>query len=137
MPSRRISFMQHAGATAAEVLRTARDGSAKDRYLAAWRWRRSVEQALRPLHVTFTQWLCLSAAFELTEERGDAVSQLEIARRAELDPATTSQVIGTLSRRDLVNRGPDMVWPAYRIIVTEQGERVVHAARASLAAFER
>lgn len=120
----------------AAALGAAHHESAKDHYLAAWRWRRSVEQVLRPLSVTFTQWLCLSAAFELTEERGDAVSQIEIARRAELDPATASQVIGTLSRRDLVDRGPDMVWPAYRIIVTERGERVLQAARARLAALE-
>jgi hypothetical protein len=71
-----------------EEVKTARIAGVETRarkaeWFAAMRWRRRVEATLREVKVTFTQWLVLSAAQELIEERRDAVSQKEIAARLE------------------------------------------------------
>lgn len=102
-----------------------RHESARERYLAAWRWRRAVEAELRSLGLTFTQWLVLEATDELVRETRDAVSQTSVALRTELDHGTTSLVMKALAARSLVDRGPDMAGPAYRIIVTQAGRRLV------------
>lgn len=45
------------------------------------RWQRSVDAALRPLGLTHSRYLVLSATAELQRETKDAVSQREIAAR--------------------------------------------------------
>jgi len=84
-----------------------------------------VDAKVRALGITFTQWLVLEATDELTREQRDAVSQTAVALRTELDHATTSQVMKVLGTRGLVDRGPDMTGPAYRIMVTQEGRKLV------------
>lgn len=109
--------------------RTAQRGRAA--YLAAWRWRREVEHELKPLELTFTQWLVLDATASAIAELKDgdhAVSQKAVADVCELDAMTVSQVMGTLSLRGLVDRGPSASGPAYRILVTARGLRTLQNA---------
>ncbi len=114
-----------------------RHAEAREAYLAAWRWRRGLEAELRPLGLTFTQWFVLEATDELVRDNGDAVSQSAVAGRAELDRATTSQVMTALAKLGLVDRGPDMDGPAYRVIVTNQGRRTLRRAAERLDAIGR
>lgn len=111
-----------------EVRRTALD-EGKERWIQAVRWRRTVEQALREVGLTFPQWLLLDATAQLIEETEDAVSQGEAAERAELDKMTASQIMRTLETRGWVDRGPSMSGRAYRIILTKRGEKIVRAGR--------
>jgi DNA-binding MarR family transcriptional regulator len=108
--------------------------AARERYLAAWRWRRSAEAELRPLGLTFAQWLVLEATQDLEREQRDAVSQVAVAQRVELDRATTSQIMTALSELGMVDRGPSMSGPAYRIIVTQKGRRCLRDASKRLSA---
>ena len=107
---------------------------------AAMRWRRQAEAELSPLGVTVMQWLALESTNALIEETGDAVNQAQIAARMELDKMTVSQLMTTLERLSLVDRGPDMSGRAYRIWVTSSGQRALEKGRdkveaASLAAL--
>ena len=107
---------------------------------AALRWRRQAEAELSPLGVTWMQWLALESTKALIEETGDAVNQAQIAARMELDKMTVSQLMTTLERLRLVDRGPDMSGRAYRIWVTASGQRALEKGRdkveaASLAAL--
>lgn len=101
------------------------------------RWRRTVESELTQLRLTFTQWLVLDATNQLVRETGDAVSQVMVAARLELDQMTVSQVMRTLSRTGLVDRGISAGRPAYRIIVTARGQKLAADGRARVEAASR
>jgi DNA-binding MarR family transcriptional regulator len=103
------------------------------RYGAAVRWRRAVERELASVELTLTQWFVLEATAAIERETGDATNQSAVAARADLDRMTTSQVMSALSRRGLVDRGPDMCGRGYRIFVTPAG---LAALRAGLACIE-
>lgn len=93
-----------------------------DAWRAAMRWQRSVDQALRPLGLTHTRFLVLSAAAQACHEQKDAVAQVLIAERAGLDAATTSGIARRLERDGLIDRGPDGVDARHwRVLVTRAG----------------
>ena len=103
-------------------------------WLHAMRWRRRVEAVLVPAGLTFTQWLVLRATQELVTERRDAVNQREIGARVELDPATISQVMRTLEKKQLVSRGIDMNGTAWRVFLEPRAERLLCEQKARLEA---
>jgi DNA-binding MarR family transcriptional regulator len=109
----------------------------KAEWFAVMRWRRRIEATLREVRVTFTQWLVLTAAQELVEERRDAVSQKEIAARVELDEATISQVIRLLMLMDLVSIDIDMHAKATRVFLSDRGERILREYRPAVEAASR
>jgi DNA-binding MarR family transcriptional regulator len=96
---------------------------------AAMRWRREVERELAAVGLTFIQWLVLDAAAALVDERRDAVSQLDIGRRVELDKATISDVMTRLVMRGLVDRDIDDKGICYRIYITDSGELALEQGR--------
>jgi DNA-binding MarR family transcriptional regulator len=100
----------------------------KEHWLAAMRWRREVEEALSPLGLTFTRWLVLEAARDKIVETDDAVSQTTVATHCELDKATVSQVMASLEKDGLVDRGPDLSTRGYRVILTQKGHGIAERA---------
>ncbi|HTJ82097.1 MAG TPA: MarR family transcriptional regulator [Polyangiaceae bacterium] len=91
-------------------------------------WQRSVNRALRPLGLTHTQALVLSA-LDAAFKRAGAVSQAVISAEAGLDKVTVSTLMRTLESRGLVDRdvgfGDDRVW---RVMITTKGERLLASA---------
>jgi hypothetical protein len=70
----------------------AKVAAAKQRYLTAWRWRRTVEAELSAAELTFTQWLVLEALHSLVVESGDASGLAALADGAAcLETATLGQ----------------------------------------------
>jgi DNA-binding MarR family transcriptional regulator len=100
----------------------------------AMRWRRRVERDLRSLELTLAQWLVLDAMSTLFGETNDAVSQIQVARRLEMDKATLSQVMNGLDRRGLVDRGLSFPGPECRIYLTRIGAKLAARGRAVIAA---
>jgi len=98
-----------------------------ERWLAAQRWRRRVERVLAPL--TLTQWLVLDALARMIRESGDAVSQMQVARRLEMNKTCVCQAMQRLDAMGLVDRGPEFESSAYRVYLTEAGENAVRQAR--------
>jgi DNA-binding MarR family transcriptional regulator len=88
-----------------------------------------VEAALGKVGLTFTQWLVLKATDDLIREEHDAVNQNAVAHRTELDRMTISQVMTTLMKRDLVDRGPDLTGRAYRIWITRSAQKTLRLAK--------
>jgi DNA-binding MarR family transcriptional regulator len=99
-----------------------------ERYLAAFRWRRAVETEMKSAGLTFPQWLVLDATNRLIHESKDAVNQNAVARRAELDRMTVSQVMTTLAKLGHVDRDTDAIGRGYRIRVTSKGEKTLALA---------
>lgn len=66
-------------------------------------WRSAIESVLKPLGLTHPQFVILASLGWLTR-RGGAVSQIQIARSASLDPNTTSQILRGLETKKLIKR---------------------------------
>jgi DNA-binding MarR family transcriptional regulator len=75
--------------------------------------------------VTFIEWLLLETLAELIDERNDAVSQAEVARRAGFSERVVSYWMIMMSELGAVDRGPDTDGRAWRVILTEAGSRTL------------
>ena len=106
----------------------------KARWLEAMRWRRQIEELLEPFELTLARWLVLEATDELVRETKDAVNQSAVAARCELDRMTVSQVMRTLDEQGLIDRGPAIAPPAYRIWLTPKGKSLCGKVRRRLSA---
>jgi DNA-binding MarR family transcriptional regulator len=69
-------------------------------------WQRQLTAALAPLGLTHVQFVVLACAYWLNRH-GGAPNQLGVAAQAGTDVKMTSQVLGKLERRGLVERRPD------------------------------
>ena len=92
----------------------------KAEWLEAMRWRRRVESICALSRLTFAQWLLLHSTERLIEETKDAVIQVQIAARIELDQTTVSQLVRRLEARRLVDRGGDITGKAWRVVLTDE-----------------
>lgn len=93
------------------------------------RFRRKLNRALHPLEISFAEWRVLEATSRLVRERGDAVSHLDVSRDLDLGESSVSRLMWKLSLRDLLSHDLDG-WGLYlRVLVTEEGERLVAEAR--------
>jgi DNA-binding MarR family transcriptional regulator len=92
-------------------------------------WQRSVDRALRPLGLTHTQALVLSAIDAACKRERDALSHVAIAAEAGLDKVTVGAVLRTLDSRGYISRdiafGDRREW---RIYLTAKGERILASA---------
>ncbi len=101
--------------------------------MQAGRVRRAVEAELRPHGISFALWWVLYVTHRLQREAADAVPQHAIVLATELGKGTVSYLMGILGDRQLVDRGPDGLAWAYRIIVTRAGAALLSETCAALA----
>lgn len=83
---------------------------------------------------TFVEWLLLETLQELIDERGDAVSQADIARRSGLSERVVSYWMLLMSDLGLVDRGPDSDGRAWRVLITDLGRLMVQVCNERLEA---
>jgi DNA-binding MarR family transcriptional regulator len=70
---------------------------------------------LKPLKLTFAQWLVLDATARLVRESNDAVSQIQVARHLQMGKSTLCRVMHWLARSGLVDQAPAFAGPENRI----------------------
>lgn len=85
-------------------------------------------------HVPFVMWLMLETLQELFDETGDAVSQNALAERIGLTRQVTSYWMIMMSEAGLIDRGPHPNIAAWRVILTDLGERTLVACNQRLEA---
>jgi hypothetical protein len=104
--------------------------------MAVWRsarqFQRRANHVTRAHGISFARWQLLDVTERLTRQKGDAVSQLEVACAALVAKSTVSELMGPLMWDGLVDIGPDAWGVSYRIWVTKEGERLVATLRAKL-----
>jgi DNA-binding MarR family transcriptional regulator len=105
------------------------------RWLANLRWRRRVERALKPLKVTFAQWLVLDAMERLIRQSHDAVSQRQVAQHLQMGTASLCRLMQCLERKALVDQAPSFACTANRIFLSDEGENLARRGRARLEAL--
>lgn len=103
----------------------------------AQHWRCRVDAELEPLGLTLVDWRVLEGTRQLIVDSGDAVSQTAVALHMQMDRMAMSRAMSKLGQRGLVDRGPDLIWPAYRIWLTSRGERALERAGALVEAASR
>ncbi len=114
------------------LILTAEEQAADDAmavWLRAARFRRCVQRELRPLDLTFAQWRFLDAVDRLVRERRDAVSQLDLVGRAEIDENTTSALMARLRDKGFVDYNLDAWGVCYRILLSDRARKALRAAR--------
>lgn len=94
----------------------------------AARFKRLAMRVLRERGLGFTEWRVLRALHRLCDELGHAVSQQAVAKRAEMDEGSVSEVMRRLHRRGLADISFDQWGWAQRIIVTTQGAEALRDA---------
>lgn len=109
------------------------DEQAADAAMVIWakaaRFRRLAQAGLRERGLTFAQWRLLEAIDRLVREKQDAVSQLELVKRTEMDANTTSAVLARLFEKGLVSFDLDAWGVTYRLLICAKGEAMLGAAR--------
>lgn len=91
---------------------------------AALTWRQQVDQRLRPLGLTYTQFNLLASTSWLQATEG-APTQQRTADMSGSDRMMASKVIDTLERRDLVARQADATDARVKRLVTTAGGRAL------------
>lgn len=107
---------------------------ARQRWREARLFQKKAQRLFKEPTTTFVEWLLLETLQELNDERGDAVSQAEVARRSGLSERVVSYWMLLLSDLGFVDRGPDSDGRAWRVLITDMGERTVQACNARLEA---
>ncbi|MFG2463108.1 MarR family winged helix-turn-helix transcriptional regulator [Streptomyces sp. NPDC048523] len=101
---------------------------------ATLRWQRDIATALAPLDLTHVQFVLLACTWWLNTQ-GEHPNQLALARQAGTDVKMTSQVLGVLERKGLIEREVDPAdTRAKRLRVTDTGAELAPRA---VAAVER
>ena len=107
-----------------------------DAAMTIWRcarqFQRRANQVARAQGISFARWQLLDVTERLIRQKGDAVSQLEVASGALVAKSTVSELMGPLMWDGLVDIGPDASGVSYRIWMTRAGERLVATLRAEL-----
>lgn len=90
-------------------------------------WRKSIEEVLKPFDLTHPQFVILAVTCWLTRQ-GEKASQAAIGRKAGLDPNTTSQVLRTLQKKELIERIRSSDERSKHPQVTKKGSQVLAQA---------
>jgi DNA-binding MarR family transcriptional regulator len=95
---------------------------------AALSWRLAIDDGLRPLGLTHTQFNLLGAVSWLSQQQGPPTQQ-EAAALSGADRMMTSKILATLEENGLVTRTPDPHDArSKRITLTPRGKAVIHQA---------
>ncbi len=98
----------------------------------ARRFQRRASQIARRRGISFARWQLLDVTERLIRQKGDVVSQREVAHGAQVAESTVSEQMGALMLQGLVDIGPDAWGVSYRILVTERGVQLVAQLRREL-----
>ena len=83
-------------------------------------WRRSLEAALKPYHLTHPQFVVLATVGWLTKE-GQKTSQIAVSRLSGLDPNTVSQILRGLQAKGVLVRSASQDGKRKTPILTPEG----------------
>lgn len=108
-----------------------------DSFKRAMGFRRALQQALKPLGISFAEWRVLEATARLVQQTGEPVSHLEVSRELELGEGCISRLMWQLARRGLVSHDLDGWGLQYRVLTTDESERLVLEAYVLASALGR
>ena len=91
-------------------------------------WQRGIKKALERIDITHPQFVLLASLLWLTKQK-DYVTQIDLSQHSKIDPMTTSTVIRTLERKELIKREAHLTdTRAKSILLTEKGIAITRRA---------
>jgi len=66
-------------------------------------WQRGIKKALDSIDITHPQFVLLASLLWLSKQK-ESVTQIDLSLHSKIDPMTTSTVIRTLQRKELIER---------------------------------
>lgn len=91
------------------------------------KWRRVIEEALKPLGLTHPQFVVLATVGWLTRNH-ENTTQVAVSRQAGLDPNTTSQVLKGLQTKGLIQRVQTTDDRSKHPTLTQKGNEILSKA---------
>jgi DNA-binding MarR family transcriptional regulator len=99
-------------------------------------WQRGIKKALDPIGITHPQFVLLASLLWLARQQ-ESVTQIELSQHSKIDPMTTSTVIRTLQRKQLIERQEHRTdTRAKAVTLTAEGEKVTRQAVQTIEAFD-
>lgn len=96
-------------------------------------WQRGIKKALDTIDITHPQFVILASLLWLTHKK-DRVTQIDLSLHSKIDPMTTSTILKTLQRKELIQRKEHQVdTRAKMVILTEKG---ISTAREAIVIIE-
>jgi DNA-binding MarR family transcriptional regulator len=91
-------------------------------------WQRGIKKALDRIDITHPQFVLLASLLWLSKHK-DYVTQIDLSQHSKIDPMTTSTVIRTLERKELIKREAHLTdTRAKSILLTEKGIAITRRA---------
>ena len=118
------------------VLVLSEDEKRWDAAMVVWRcarqFQRRAKRVAQSAGISFARFQVLDVTERLFRQKGEPVSELEVARGSLLAKSTVSELMAALMLQGFVDIGPDAWGVSYRIGVTAKGRRLVAKLRAEL-----
>ena len=100
-------------------------------------WQREIKKILLPFDLTHSQFVILASMHWLTIQKAD-VTQIILSQHTKIDPMTTSQVVRTLQKKELISRQEHKTdTRAKTIEITEKGKKTIKKAVIAVEKFDR
>lgn len=91
-------------------------------------WQREIKKILLPFDLTHSQFVILASTHWLTIQKMEA-TQIILSLHTKIDPMTTSQVVRTLQKKELISRKEHQTdTRAKTIEITEKGKNIIKKA---------
>jgi len=95
-------------------------------------WQRGIKKALDAIDITHPQFVLLASLLWLSKQK-ESVTQIDLSSHSKIDPMTTSTIIRTLERKELIGRqehhtdtrAKTVVLTATGIKVTRQAVKII------------
>jgi len=99
-------------------------------------WQRGVKRALDSIDITPSQSMILSSLLILSKQQ-EGVTQIDLSLHSKIDPMTTSTIIRTLERKELVKRKEHSTDTRAKIVVlTSYGSKTTKQALKIIEKFD-
>jgi DNA-binding MarR family transcriptional regulator len=114
------------------VAATRPSAEARRQWREAREFQNRAQRLFKAPPIAFIEWLLLETLQELLDERSDAVSQADVARRSGLSERVVSYWMLLLSDLGVVDREPDADGRSWGVVLTALGQRTLQACNERL-----
>ena len=100
-------------------------------------WQRGIKKSLDSINITHPQFVLLASLLWLSKQK-ESVTQIDLSQHSKIDPMTTSTVIRTLQRKQLIERQEHHTdTRAKTILLTGNGIKITRQAVKIIEKFDR
>lgn len=100
-------------------------------------WQREIKKALEEYDLTHSQFVLMASIHWLTLHKKE-VTQIILSAHTKIDPMTTSTVLRTLQKKDLIQRQEHLTdTRAKTVALTEIGKKVIKKAVVTVENFDK